>query len=91
MWLLCRGSLQIPPRRAGLGAKAVQPLSRANVPSHAAPPVRGHLSRALTFPQGPSRILHDLRASAQRGTFAAAAGSEDSRAPARSSCPKFNF
>ena len=68
--------------------------------SHGAPPACGQLSRGLTFPQGPGRIIsHALLASAQRPTLtvvavwlaASAADSKDSGALALPSCPKFIF
>ena len=70
-----------PPRWSG-GHGPTAPSPRANIPSHAELPVRGQLSRGLTFPKGPGRILHGLLASAQRVTLAGAAGSRDSFAPA---------
>lgn len=64
------------------------------------PTSKRQLSRGLTFPQGPGRVVsHALPASAQRPTLtvfavrlaAAGAGSKDSRVPARPAGPKCNF
>lgn len=96
--LLCGGTLSLlatlvwRPRPA---ATSPEPTS-----SHGAPPAHGQLSRGLTSPQGPGRIVsHALLESAQRPRLtvvavwlaAATAGSKDSSAPALPSCPIFSF
>lgn len=87
-----------PPHwSASRGPSTASPESTS---SHPAPPARGQLSRGLTFPQGPGRVVsHALPASTQRPTLtvfavrlaAAGAGSKDSRVPARPAGPKCNF
>lgn len=87
-----------PPRWSasqGPATASAEPIS-----SQPAPPAHGQLSRGLTFPQGPGRVVsHALPASAQRPTLAlfavrlaaAGAGSKDSSVPARPAGPKYNF
>lgn len=103
-FFFARGFLAEEPRSSSPPRWSASPgpatASPEPISSQPAPPARGQLSRGLTFPQGPGRVVsHALPASAQRPTLAlfavriaaAGAGSKDSSVPARPAGPKYNF